>query len=189
MIYSRVQMFYLLFIVMMTSIIDDCLREKEICKMFFDKTKFAKNLAKELLGILRSKGKISEDATEEDAFASKSLSKALLAWLRAALSTDVSDNFTDQKWIPDQVLLGEMSANSIKMFCLREFGADIADERAEFIISERGNLQSHLYSVKHLIITNFHLPHRALPPPPDYEKEAQAAIDAIVPITPVKGIK
>jgi hypothetical protein len=113
----------------------------------------------------------------------------LLAWLRAALSTDVADNFTDQKWIPDQVLLGEMSANSIKMFCLREFGADIADERAEFIISERGNLQSHLYSVKHLIITNFHLPHRALPPPPDYEKEAQAAIDAIVPITPVKGIK
>ena len=190
MIYSRLSMICLLFVAMLTNSVDNCIREKQICKEFFDKTRFAQTLAEELLGILRSKSKIAADATEEDAFESKSLSRALLAWLRAALPTDVSENWTKQKWIPDQTLIAEMSRAEITKYCLREFGAAISDERADFIDHERGRLQQHMYSVKHMIITNFGLPRRKLPPKPptDYEQKAADAIDAIVPITPVKGI-
>ena len=93
-------------------------------------------------------------------------------------------NWTKQKWFPDQTLI-------TTKYCLREFGAAISDERADFIDHERGRLQQHMYSVKHLIITNFGLPRRKLPPKPptDYEQKAADAIDAIIPITPVKGIK
>ena len=167
----------------------DCKREKEICKCFWDKTQFARPLAEELLTILKRKKKITTESTEEWALESPSLRKALLLWLGLALPVLCAENWTKQRWIPDKELYLNHTKSTIYAYSREEFSGDVMEERAFFINDERNKLQQHLYGIKHLIITNFGLPHRVLPPPPDYEKKAEEAIDAIVPITPTNGMK
>ena len=167
----------------------ECEREKQICKNFWDKTRFARPLAEELLSILKEKKKISAESTEEWALESPSLRKALMLWLGMALPVICSENWTKQRWIPDKELYLNLTKSTIYTFCEEKFSGDVMEERAIFINDERNKLRQHLYGIKNLIITNFGLPHRVLPPPRDYEKKAEEAIDAIVPITPTNGME